>query len=101
MRNLLGFRAGAVGLTAAAAVLAFVLTGVSLAASSIFQPAATYYVDSQPVALALGDFNRNGSLDIAVLIHGASNVQVLLGKGDGTFEEVPSGPKPRATRARG
>jgi FG-GAP-like repeat/FG-GAP repeat len=56
------------------------------------QPALTYALNSNgsfPVALAVGDFNRDGKPDIAVLnaSSGASvpTVTILLNKGDGTF----------------
>ena len=45
----------------------------------------THYLSgSRPVQLLLGDFNGDGSLDVAV-VGGTDRVQVLLGNGDGTF----------------
>ena len=47
------------------------------------------YNDSFPLALAVGDFNRDKNLDLAVVFSGTTNkgsyVRVLLGNGDGTF----------------
>jgi FG-GAP-like repeat/FG-GAP repeat len=45
-----------------------------------------YAAGGAPTSVAVGDFNGDGKLDIAVL-YGSSNavVSVLLGKGDGTF----------------
>ena len=40
---------------------------------------------SQPVSVALGDYNRDHQLDIAVANYGTNNVCVLFGKHDGTF----------------
>mgnify|MGYP001566339040 CR=1 FL=1 len=56
-------------------------------------------VQPGPVALAMGDFNRDGFLDLAISSSGSSNVSILMGKGGGTFEQRsvvsvggPSGP---------
>jgi archaellum component FlaF (FlaF/FlaG flagellin family) len=43
-------------------------------------------VAGAPVALVTGDFNRDGNLDLAVALLGASGVSILLGSGDGTFQ---------------
>ena len=44
-----------------------------------------YATGSQPVAVAFGDFNGDGKLDLAVANQADSTVSVLLGNGDGTF----------------
>ena len=41
--------------------------------------------DSDPHFLALGDFNSDNHLDIAVANYGTSNIGILLGYGNGTF----------------
>lgn len=57
-----------------------------------FQPAQTYPITSgYPIAVAVGDFNRDGIPDLLVADGGffyfpGSTVSVLLGMGDGTFQ---------------
>ena len=52
-----------------------------------FQNYTTYFTDydSLPHSLALGDFNNDNHLDIAVANSGTSNIGILLGYGNGTF----------------
>ena len=52
---------------------------------------------SYPSSVAVGDFNGDGTLDLAVANAGSNNVSVLLGNGDGTFQaprnfDVPFAP---------
>jgi hypothetical protein len=42
-------------------------------------------VGSGPSSVAIGDFNRDGILDLAVANYNANTVGLLLGNGDGTF----------------
>ena len=49
-----------------------------------FHPVAKYVV-SFGNSVAVGDFNRDGKLDLAVANFGSSSVGVFLGNGDGTF----------------
>jgi hypothetical protein len=61
-----------------------------------FQPAVSYAAGNQPDALAVGDFNGDGFADLAVTNYsytGAGNsLNILLGKGDGTFQSPVSYP---------
>src|SRR5688572_29845142 len=57
-----------------------------------FYPAGTYAVGVAPKEIVAGDFNADGNLDLATANAGLTqsaipgNVSVLLGKGDGTFQ---------------
>jgi len=60
-----------------------------------FAPPVFYPVEpgASPTAVAIGDFNRDGKLDIAVTnATGISCVSVFLGKGDGTFNPAANYP---------
>src|ERR1022692_4213777 len=41
---------------------------------------------TNPDSAAVGDFNGDGKLDLAVANYGSDNVSILLGNGDGTFQ---------------
>ncbi len=43
---------------------------------------------TNPYAVAIGDFNGDGNLDLAVANGTSNNVSVLLGNGDGTFQKA-------------
>jgi hypothetical protein len=54
-----------------------------------FQPPQTYAVgppESAPISVAVGDFNGDGALDLAVTNSGVGTLSIFLGKGDGTFQ---------------
>lgn len=70
-----------------------------------FAPAKTYPVGTfgyYPPTVAVGDFDGDGKLDIAVANSGSGNVSILLGNGDGTFQaavnfDAGAGPQEIAT----
>lgn len=51
-----------------------------------FQPHLDYATGKNPTALAAGDFNGDGKLDLAIVNAEDGSVSVLLGQGDGTFQ---------------
>jgi hypothetical protein len=57
-----------------------------------FQPAVNYPADQNPYFVAVGDFNHDGKLDLAVVNQGFNStaqayfLSILLGNGDGTFQ---------------
>ena len=50
------------------------------------QAFTAYSVGTFPYGLAVGDFNADGNLDVAVSNFSGGTVSVLLGNGDGTFQ---------------
>ncbi len=55
-----------------------------------FQPAENYFLGggSNPVAVTLGDFNKDGFLDMLAANAFSNVVGVLLGNGNGTFQDA-------------
>ncbi len=51
-----------------------------------FQPAVEYTAGGVPDYVALGDFNKDGKIDLVVANSSSNNVSILLGNGDGTFQ---------------
>src|SRR5437762_12354725 len=73
--------------------------------SAKFKAAVSYTVGTKPSAAAVGDFNGDGKLDVAVVNSGDASVgdngglSILIGNGDGTLKSaanVPPGTKPLA-----
>ena len=71
------------------ALALFCIATIMKPAWAQFETRATTTV-SGGFALAVGDFNRDGKLDVAVT--GGSSLTILLGNGDGTFKQGASYP---------
>jgi hypothetical protein len=54
-----------------------------------FQAPVSLDAGKLPRGLAVGDFNGDGTLDVAVANNAGADVTVLLGQGDGTFAQAP------------
>jgi hypothetical protein len=66
-------------------VALFLLSAVSAHAQTYIFGRADFPVGTAPVSIATGDFNGDGTIDLAVVNEGDSTVSILLGKSDGTF----------------
>jgi hypothetical protein len=73
---------------------------VNSVAGASFAPAVTYSVLS-PLPLVSGDFNRDGKTDLVVGSFGGSALDVFLGNGDGTFQQVATYTIPSLSSIRG
>jgi hypothetical protein len=73
--------------------LAGLVVFMTLAASAStvsFKPLQTYPVGMSPFSVAMGDFNGDGKMDLAVLNTGDATISILLGNGDGSFQPATS-----------
>ncbi len=64
----------------------YLLAGVLAAHAGQFLEAPQYATGANPQAVAVGDFNGDGKLDVAVANSVGNNISILLGNGDGTFK---------------
>src|SRR5208283_737119 len=61
-------------------------------------PGSPFPAGTQPYSVAVGDFNGDGKLDLAIANAGGNNVTILLGNGAGGFVEAPNSPFPAGTQ---
>src|SRR3954452_7202476 len=61
-------------------------------------PGSPFAAGQQPNDVAIGDFNRDGKLDLAFANHEAKHLTVLLGDGRGRFAAAPGSPFAVAVR---
>ncbi len=66
-------------------------------ADLLLQESMHLHLDSSPSFAASGDFNGDGSLDLAVSTPGDNQVHILLGSGDSSFSSGASLPSSGAT----
>ncbi|MEC4813836.1 MAG: Calx-beta domain-containing protein [Scytonema sp. PMC 1069.18] len=57
----------------------------SILAGLPFAEAVNYPVGFNPSSVAVGDFNKDGKIDLSVVLRGGNSDTALLGNGDGTF----------------
>lgn len=79
--------------------LLVMLSAITAQAQTYIFGRADFSVGNLPIAIAAGDFNGDGLIDLAVTNSGDNTVSVLLGLADGTFAPqvtYPTGPEPVA-----
>jgi hypothetical protein len=67
-------------------VLLLLLSSIAVHAQTYIFGRADFPVGAGAISIATGDFNGDGTLDLAVVNEADNTVSVLLGKPDGTFE---------------
>jgi hypothetical protein len=73
-------------LTPAGGEFSAALQASSVAAASGFLAPVSYATDKAPFDVAVGDFNNDGIPDLVTANFSSSDVSLLLGNGDGTFQ---------------
>ena len=83
-------RAGAAAVVAVALVMLVFAVAPALAVTPKFSAPANFTVGDAPHAIAVGDFNGDGKLDVATASHNGNTISILLGLGDGKFAAAKS-----------
>ncbi len=85
------------------ACLALALGGGLWAQTISFNAPRAFPAGNLPSWAAAGDFNKDGNSDLAVADSGSAGVSILLGNGDGTYQNpvnYPAGNSPRYVAVR-
>lgn len=73
--------------SASFASLFLITLGYSVETKAVeFGAPTSYPVGTNPTGVVVADFNGDGKPDVAVANHDTSNISILLGNGDGTFQ---------------
>jgi hypothetical protein len=68
-------------------VLVFISSNTLFAAYPDFDSPVTYVTGTDPRGLTSGDFNGDGSLDLATANSTSNDISILINNGDGTFQD--------------
>src|SRR5258708_22105446 len=81
---------GSVLIWAGLAVKCLLFAAAAQAEDVSFMAHVDFGAGTYPYSIAVGDFNGDLVLDLAVANNGSNNVSVFLGNGDGTFQATQS-----------
>src|SRR5258708_30964302 len=70
--------------------VALAIPSPSIAQTVSFMARQDYAAGRDPSSVAVGDFNGDGTMDLAVVNRNSGTVSLLLGNGDGTFQAAQS-----------
>ena len=84
--------AGNADYSATSATQNFTIAQASPSGALTASPGSPFAVGSDPVSVAVGDFNGDGKPDVAIANNGSNNLTVLMGDGSGGFTAAPGSP---------